>query len=54
MFKMIGDEVCNIFVNKVIEEGRQLDGKVSFEAKHLELLEKEPDHYFIDEAEAAG
>ena len=45
--KMISDALCNILVNRVLEEGHELDGKVAFEAKHSELLAKEPDHTFL-------
>ena len=41
--RMIVDALCTILTNHVLEEGRELDGKVAFEAKHNELLVKIPE-----------
>ena len=36
--KSVGLALCDILVKKIIEEGRSLDGKVAFEAKHTQTI----------------
>ena len=36
--KSVGLALCDIIVKQIIEEGRSLDGKVAFEAKHTQTI----------------